>query len=62
MTQGLYDRPQAAKFLSISLSQLDRLIRAGELPTVRVAGRLVRLAVADLEQFIARRRQAPAAA
>lgn len=45
----------AADWLGLSRSKLYELLAAGELPTVRI-GRSRRIAVADLETFVDRRR------
>jgi len=45
----------ATDWLGVSRSKLYELLAAGELPTVRI-GRSRRIAVADLEAFIERRR------
>ena len=45
----------AADWLGLSRSKLYELLAAGELPTVRI-GRSRRIAVADLEAFVDRRR------
>ena len=45
----------AADWLGLSRSKLYELLAAGELPTVRI-GRSRRIAVADLQAFVDRRR------
>jgi excisionase family DNA binding protein len=47
--------PVAAERLCVSRSKLYELIASGELPTVRI-GRARRIAVRDLQAFVARRR------
>ena len=32
----LFDKPQAAQYLSVSLDTIDRLIQVGEIPTVQL--------------------------
>jgi excisionase family DNA binding protein len=53
MADTLYTRRQAAERLTISVPTLDRLIRTGELPVVRI-GRSVRLAESDLHAYLTR--------
>ena len=52
MTQLLVDLDEAARALSLSKRSLQQLVYAGELPSVRI-GRSRRVAVADLEAFVA---------
>ena len=47
---------EAAKALSLSERMVWQLTNSGELPSVRI-GRALRIAVEDLEAFIARRRR-----
>ena len=56
----LVNKRQAAKYLSISVASLQRLM-GRELPYVRI-GRLARFRIADLADFIEQRRVQPGAA
>ena len=50
----LLSRPAAAAALSVSVQTLDQMIRRGDIPSLHVGGtRATRVAVADLEQYIA---------
>lgn len=46
----------AAELLSVSRRTVERLVASGELPHVRIAGRLVRIALSDVEAYVAARR------
>jgi hypothetical protein len=52
MTQLLVSRHQAAKTLSIGLTQLDALARKGQLDSIAI-GRRRLITVASIESFIA---------
>jgi excisionase family DNA binding protein len=52
------DIPSAASYLSVSVKTIRRLIGGGELAHYRV-GRVIRIAVADLEEYMAAQRVAP---
>lgn len=56
----LMRRRTAAALLGVSATTVDRLAKAGKLPSVRVGGS-VRYALPDLESFIARQRREGAA-
>lgn len=51
MTPRLLTLDDAANLLGVSRSTVERLIRAGRLPVVRI-GRLVRIDEADLRPFV----------
>ncbi len=51
----LYTLPQACEQLGISLTKLYRLINTGEIKTIKIFERAVRIPAAELEAFIARR-------
>jgi predicted site-specific integrase-resolvase len=63
----LYTLQEAAKYLSVSLRTVDRLIRSGELPHVNVSPSLTskkprrRIQECDLLTFVASRRKDPRA-
>jgi excisionase family DNA binding protein len=46
---------EGAAFLSLSATKVRRMIDAGELPSVRI-GRVIRLQIADLQNYVATRR------
>lgn len=54
---------EAADTLGVSRKTLGRMYRSGELPHVRIGrtGRWIRIAAADIEQYIQNRRVADAA-
>ena len=54
----LVSRAEAANMLSVSVRTLSRLILYGRIPCIRmgVGGRTVKLAVSDIEKYIADRR------
>ena len=54
----VFSRKRAAAYLATSLSTLDRLIAAGEIPLYRV-GKSVRFLKNELDMWIAERRQVP---
>lgn len=54
--EGLVRIRQAASELSISVRTLRKLIRAGELPVIRVSARLTAVHPGDLREFINKRR------
>ncbi len=54
--QRLYDVNQAGDFLGVSGWSVREMIWRGDLPHVRV-GRLIRVDLRDLENYIARNRQ-----
>lgn len=47
----LIDVPEAARRLSVSRRTIDRLMRTGHIPCVHI-GRAVRIAEADLDDYI----------
>lgn len=51
---ALANRKQAAALLGIGLSQVQLLLNAGQLPSVRLGPQTVRIPVAAIEAFIAR--------
>jgi len=51
----LKSKREAARYLGISIGTLERLVREGELPYVRI-GILAKFRPEDLEDFIARQR------
>lgn len=53
MSEELYTREEAAKFLRVSLSTVDRLIKSGKLKARKV-GRQVRMTRSDLEDCLER--------
>ena len=53
MSEELYTREEAAKFLRVSVSTVDRLIRSGALKARKV-GRQVRMTRSDLENLLER--------
>ena len=42
----------AAEFLGCSKRHIERLVAAGELPAVRPGGRIVRIRISDLRDYI----------
>lgn len=54
MQKALLTLEEAAAILSLSPRTLSRLIRDGEIPTVRI-GRLVRVRTSDLHSWVERR-------
>jgi excisionase family DNA binding protein len=50
-------RARAAKRLGISVRHLSRVIAAGDLPVVRLGTRVVRISPADLDRYIAAKRE-----
>jgi len=48
---------EAARFLAVSVSTLERLVRDGELGSIRVGKRSIRYSKNDLNEFIATRRR-----
>src|SRR3954453_5352067 len=52
----LFDRESLAEYLRLSTDTVDRLVKAGRLPCVRI-GSQVRFTLADVDAFIARHRQ-----
>ena len=53
MSEELYTREEAAKFLRVSTSTVDRLIKSGKLKARKV-GRQVRMTRSDLENLLER--------
>jgi excisionase family DNA binding protein len=53
----LHTIPEAARKLRIGKTQLYALLRAGEIPRVRLGRNTTRIAIADLEAFVARNRR-----
>jgi excisionase family DNA binding protein len=51
LANPLMRRRVAAALMGVSVSTVDRLVRAGELPAMRVGGS-VRFALCDLEAYI----------
>lgn len=47
----LLRKPEAARLLQVSPRKLDELLSTGKLPAIRF-GRSVRIALADIEDFI----------
>ncbi len=47
---------EASEYLGISQSQLKRLVRAGELPVIKIGKRSL-LDIHDLDEYIERRRR-----
>jgi len=56
MSRGLVTLRDAATYLSCSRRHVERLLARGELPRVRLSGRAVRIAVDDLDRYIATQR------
>ena len=57
----LFDRESLAAYLRLSTDTVDRLVKAGQLPSVRI-GHQVRFTAEDVESFLERnRRLGPAA-
>jgi excisionase family DNA binding protein len=52
--QQLFRRAEVTKFLRVSDATLDRLIARGELSTVRLGPRMVRVPQSSLMEFLAR--------
>jgi len=50
----LLDRRQTAEVLAVSIATVDRMVRNGDLPTVRI-GRSVRFQVDELQRWIKKR-------
>jgi excisionase family DNA binding protein len=55
-SRALVTLQDAAIYMSCSRRHIERLLARGELPRVRLSGRAVRVAVADLDRYIAMRR------
>jgi excisionase family DNA binding protein len=51
----LFDRESLAEYLRLSTDTVDRLVKAGKLPCVRI-GAQVRFTLEDVESFIASNR------
>jgi excisionase family DNA binding protein len=49
-------RPQAAKILGVHVGTVDRLIKTGKLPKVRLSYRRIGLLSADLNNYIEQQR------
>lgn len=56
MHKALLTLEEAASILSLSPRTLSRLLRRGEIPTVRI-GRLVRIRTADVHSWVERQEQ-----
>jgi excisionase family DNA binding protein len=54
----LFDRESLAEYLRLSTDTVDRLVKAGKLPCVRI-GAQVRFTLEDVEGFIERNRSHP---
>ena len=52
----LFDRESLAEYLRLSTDTVDRLVKAGKLPCVRI-GQQVRFTVEDVDGFIERHRR-----
>lgn len=52
----LLSLPEVARYLGIARSTAYLLARKGELPSIRIARRVVRVRPQDLERFVAQRR------
>jgi excisionase family DNA binding protein len=52
----LFDRESLAEYLRLSTDTIDRLVKAGKLPCVRI-GHQVRFTLDDLEAFVEHHRQ-----
>lgn len=48
----LYTRKQAAEVLQVSIDSLDRIIREGRLPTVKLGEQTIRITGKDLAAFV----------
>jgi excisionase family DNA binding protein len=57
----LFDRESLAEYLRLSTDTVDRLVKAGKLPCVRI-GHQVRFTFEDVEGFIERHRRVEGAA
>jgi excisionase family DNA binding protein len=55
LTSPLMRRRTAAALLNVSPTTVDRLVKVGQLPVIKVGG-AVRFALPDLEAFIARQK------
>ncbi len=60
LVNPLVGKRTAAALLGVSITTVDRLVKAGRLPAVRVAGS-VRFVLADLAKYVAAQRQGGAA-
>lgn len=54
---GLLPLRQAAAFLTLSVRTTMALAHSGKLPFIRVSARRIAFALADLQGYVARRRQ-----
>lgn len=57
--EGLLTAEQVAEFLQVSVNEVKRLRRSGELRSVPIGRHTFRFTRADVEEFIARRRDRP---
>lgn len=55
--EQLYRRAEVTKFLRVSDATLDRLIHQGELETIRLGPRMVRVPQSSLIAFLARAKE-----
>ena len=51
--RALWRRQEAAQILGISISQLDKMIRAGQLATIRIGERGIRISQTDIDRLAA---------
>jgi len=51
----LLTKKEAAKLLKVSLPTIDRMIRRGDFPIVRLSPKAVRIKVSDIVAFLERR-------
>jgi excisionase family DNA binding protein len=58
MHKALLTLEEAASLLSLSPRTLSRLLRRGEIPTVRI-GRLVRVRTSDIHSWVERQDEMP---
>jgi excisionase family DNA binding protein len=58
MHKALLTLEEAASLLSLSPRTLSRLLRRGEIPTVRI-GRLVRVRTSDIHSWVERQDELP---
>ena len=50
--RAAYRRPEAAKILGISISLMDKMIRMGQVRTIRVGERGVLISRAEIERLV----------
>ena len=51
--KGALGRQESAEYLSISLSEVDRLVRAGQLNKIKIGRRTI-FRIVDLDDFLAK--------